>query len=104
MVRIFNVYYPSRTLVLLCSEIILTVLSFVAAALMLHGRGSYAILWTPTGMAQLLVMAIACLFPCTISICTTREFTSKRDFCRGFCRFSASHRLRWELSTILFRD
>jgi sugar transferase (PEP-CTERM system associated) len=61
MVRIFNVYFPSRTLVLLCSEIILTVFCFVAAAVLLHGRGSYAVLWTSSGMAQLGVMAITCL-------------------------------------------
>jgi sugar transferase (PEP-CTERM system associated) len=80
MVRIFNVYYPSRTLVLLCSEIILTILSFLAAALMLHGRGSYAMLWKPSGMAQLLVMALTCLWSVHyFDLYDTKTFTSKRE-------------------------
>ncbi len=77
MVRIFNVYYPSRTFVLLCSELILTVLSFVVSALILRGHGSYHVLRTPSGIAQLTVMAVTCLC-CThyLDLYDTRTFKS----------------------------
>lgn len=80
MVRIFNVYYPIRTFALFCSEIILTILCFVASAVFLHGRGSYAVLWTPTGLAQLGIMALTCL--CSVhyfDLYDTRNFRSKRE-------------------------
>jgi sugar transferase (PEP-CTERM system associated) len=80
MVRIFNVYFPSRTFVLLCSEIILTVLCFVSSALLLHGDGSYAVLLTTSGIAQLAVMAITCLC-CAhyFDLYDTRNLKSWRD-------------------------
>jgi sugar transferase (PEP-CTERM system associated) len=80
MVRFFNVYYPSRTFVLFCSEIILTVLTFVAAALLLQARGSSARIWTAAGMAQLVVMALTCL--CSVhyfDLYDSRTFRSKRE-------------------------
>jgi sugar transferase (PEP-CTERM system associated) len=80
MVRIFNVYYPIRTFALFCSEIMLTILCFVASAVLLHGRGSYAVLWTPTGLAQLGVMALTCL--CSVhyfDLYETKNFRSKRE-------------------------
>jgi sugar transferase (PEP-CTERM system associated) len=80
MVRIFNVYYPSRTFALFCSEIILTVLCFVASALLLHGRASYAVLRSASGLAQLAVMALICL--CCVhyfDLYDTRTFKSRRE-------------------------
>jgi sugar transferase (PEP-CTERM system associated) len=80
MVRIFNVYYPSRTFALFCSEIILTVLCFVTSALILHSRGSHAVLKSTSGMAQLVVMALVCL--CCVhyfDLYDTRTFKSKRE-------------------------
>ena len=78
MVRIFNVYYPSRTFVLLCSELFLTVVCFLTSALILHGRGSYHALVTVSGLCQLVVMALVCL--CCMhyfDLYDTRTFRSK---------------------------
>ncbi len=61
MVRLFNIYHPSRTFVLVCSEMVLTVLCFVGALYLLHGPESYTMLGRPAGVAQLLVMATTCL-------------------------------------------
>jgi sugar transferase (PEP-CTERM system associated) len=80
MVRIFNVYYPNRSFVMFCSEIFITVLSFVASALILHGRGSYAVLRTPAAIAQLSVMGVVCL--CCMhyfDMYDARTFTRRRE-------------------------
>ena len=44
MVRLFHVYYPVRTLVLLGGEAIVVCLSFLAAAWIEFGSDSYLIL------------------------------------------------------------
>lgn len=61
MVRLFNVYHPSRTFLLLCSEVILTVLCFVAAVFVLHRSESMTVLSDPLGVAQLTIMVTICL-------------------------------------------
>jgi sugar transferase (PEP-CTERM system associated) len=80
MVRIFNVYYPNRSFVMFCSEILITVLTFVASAVILHPHGSYAALWTPGAIAQLFVMALVCLF-CMhyFDMYDARTFARKRE-------------------------
>ncbi len=62
MVRLFNVYHPSRTFLLVCSEIGLTVLCFVGALFLRGGSDSYTVLTNPVGIVQLLVMTGTCVF------------------------------------------
>jgi sugar transferase (PEP-CTERM system associated) len=44
MIRLFNVYYPTRTLVLLCCELLLVAGSFLLAAACLLGQDGYVVL------------------------------------------------------------
>jgi sugar transferase (PEP-CTERM system associated) len=61
MIRLFNVYHPSRTFILACSEMFLVVLSFITALLLLQGTGSYWLLIEPAGLVQLSIATFICL-------------------------------------------
>ncbi|HVB34930.1 MAG TPA: TIGR03013 family XrtA/PEP-CTERM system glycosyltransferase [Patescibacteria group bacterium] len=66
MVRVFQVYYPSRTLVLLGVEVILVPGAFLLATLLCFGPGQfYTVLSIDSGLYKILaitVMAILCLY------------------------------------------
>ena len=53
MVRVFQVYYPVRTLVLLAGEAAFTCLSFLVAALIQFGPDSYLVLNYEQGFAKI---------------------------------------------------
>src|SRR5690242_9733497 len=61
MVRLFNVYHPSRTFVLICSEVGLVILSYFSALFLLRGSESYGLLQQPAGFGQLLVVIFTCV-------------------------------------------
>lgn len=62
MVRLFNVYYPVRTLVLMLGEALVVCASFLVAALLQYGPDSYLVLNYENGFVKILtVTAISML-------------------------------------------
>ena len=64
MVRLFNVYYPLRSLVLLAGEALIVCASFLLAALILFGHDSYLVLNYEYGFLKILgvtALALLCL-------------------------------------------
>lgn len=61
MIRLFNVYYPIRTLVLLGGEAVLVWMSFLIAAIWQHPEDSYIMLNYEGGYLKILVATIAVL-------------------------------------------
>ena len=65
MVRLFNVYYPARTLVLIAGEAVVVCLSFLAAVFVLKGPDSYIVLNYEGGIWKILGvtgMAMLCSY------------------------------------------
>ena len=66
MVRLFHVYYPTRTLILLGGEVFLVLGSFLLATLICFGTGRfYAVLSVDSGFYKILAitgLAILCLY------------------------------------------
>ncbi len=66
MVRLFHVYYPTRTLILLGAEVLLVIGSFLLATLICFGAGQfYAVLLFDSGFYKILTiagMAILCFY------------------------------------------
>jgi sugar transferase (PEP-CTERM system associated) len=66
MVRLFQVYYPTRTLILLGGEVFLALGSFLLATLLCFGAGQfYSVLSTDSGFYKILAitaLAILCLY------------------------------------------
>ena len=58
MIRLFNVYYPTRTLVLLAGEILLVGVSFLLAALVQFGPDSYLILSYEQGVYKIIAITV----------------------------------------------
>lgn len=58
MIRLFQIYYPVRTLVLLCGELTLLFASFVAATVIQLGADSELTLRYENGLQKLLVISI----------------------------------------------
>src|SRR5437868_14373197 len=58
MIRVFQVYYPVRTLLLLFGEATFACLSFVVAALIQFGPDSYLVLNYEQGLAKIIVITI----------------------------------------------
>ena len=56
MIRIFNVYYPARTIVLLTGEVLVVSLSFLLAAVLQFGQDSYLVLSYEQGMYKILAI------------------------------------------------
>ena len=54
MVRLFHVYYPVRTLILLVGEALIVCLSFLVPALIEFGPDSYLVLNYERGLAKIL--------------------------------------------------
>ncbi len=61
MIRLFNVYYPIRTLVLLGGEALLVWTSFLVATLLQHPEDSYIVLNYEGGYLKILVGTVAVL-------------------------------------------
>src|ERR1022692_1472468 len=61
MVRLFHVYYPVRTLVLLVSEAAIVCLSFLLAALIRFGPDSYLVLNYEAGLYKIVAITILIL-------------------------------------------
>ncbi len=64
MVRVFNVHYPVRTVILLCGEVAIICASFLLAALLHYGSDSGLVLRYDYGFYKILgvtVMAVVCL-------------------------------------------
>jgi len=61
MVRLFHVYYPVRTLVLLAGEAVAVCLSFLAATLIQFGPDSYLVLNYEEGLYKILAIAVLVL-------------------------------------------
>src|SRR5580698_4312236 len=62
MIRLFNVYYPTRTLALLLCEVFLVCGSFVLATACLAGPDMYIVLFYENGILKILgVMVLALL-------------------------------------------
>ncbi|HUY14161.1 MAG TPA: TIGR03013 family XrtA/PEP-CTERM system glycosyltransferase [Terriglobia bacterium] len=58
MVRLFNVYYPVRTLVLVCGETLIVLLSFALAAWIRLGQDSLLVLRSEDGIIKILAIAV----------------------------------------------
>src|SRR5579871_5900274 len=58
MVRLFHVYYPLRTLVLLACEALIICASFLAATLLRLGSDSYLVLNYENGVSKILVVTV----------------------------------------------
>lgn len=56
MIRLFNVYYPARTLLLLVGEILVVGLSFLAAAVVQFGPDSYLVLSYEQGIYKIIAI------------------------------------------------
>ena len=61
MVRLFHVYYPVRTLVLLAGEAVIVCLSFLVAMLIGFGPDSYLVLNYEAGLYKILAITILVL-------------------------------------------
>ena len=61
MIRLFNVYYPIRTLVLLVGEALLVWTSFLVATIWQHPENAYILLNYEGGYLKILVATIAVL-------------------------------------------
>jgi sugar transferase (PEP-CTERM system associated) len=61
MVRLFHVYYPVRTLVLLAGEAVLVCVSFLAATLLQFGPDSYLVLNYQEGLYKILAITLLVL-------------------------------------------
>lgn len=61
MVRLFNVYHASRTLMLAGLEVLLILISFLAALFLLSGKQSYFLLTRPEGATQLVIVILTWL-------------------------------------------
>ncbi len=61
MVRFFNVYYPVRTLILLCGEVLIICFSFVVAALIRFGADSSLKLNYEGGIYKIALASAVCL-------------------------------------------
>ena len=61
MIRLFNVYYPIRTLVLLGGEALLIWTSFIMAAILRHPEDYYVVLNYEGGYLKVLVATVAVL-------------------------------------------
>ena len=61
MIRLFNIYYPVRTLVLLSGEALLVWTSFLTAAVWQHPEDSYTMLNYEGGYLKILVATVAVL-------------------------------------------
>jgi sugar transferase (PEP-CTERM system associated) len=57
VVRLFNVYYPVRTLVLVCGETLIVLLSFAVAAWVRLGQDSLVVLRSEDGIIKILAIA-----------------------------------------------
>ena len=65
MIRIFNVYYPLRTVVLLCGEVALVFASFLAATFLQLGQDAYLVLNFEDGYIKIFGIAtvtLLCLY------------------------------------------
>ena len=58
MIRIFNVYYPARTLILLAGEVLVVSLSFLLAAVVQFGPDSYLVLSYEQGIYKIFAVTI----------------------------------------------
>ena len=58
MIRIFNVFYPARTLILLAGEVLVVSLSFLLAAVVQFGPDSYLVLSYEQGIYKILAITI----------------------------------------------
>lgn len=58
MIRIFNVYYPARTLILLAGEVLVVSLSFLLAAVVQFGPDSYLVLSYEQGVYKILAITV----------------------------------------------
>jgi sugar transferase (PEP-CTERM system associated) len=80
MVRLFNVYHPSRTFVLICSEICLVALSYLSALFLMRGSESYGLLQRPAGLEQLLVVIGTCILSLYyFDLYNFQNITSRRE-------------------------
>jgi sugar transferase (PEP-CTERM system associated) len=62
MIRLFQIYYPVRTVVLLCGELMLLFASFLAATVIQLGADSELTLRYENGLQKLLVISILAIF------------------------------------------
>lgn len=58
MIRLFNVYYPARTLLLLVGEILVVGTSFLLAAVMQFGPDSYLVLSYEQGLYKIIAITV----------------------------------------------
>ena len=64
MIRLFNVYYPIRTLVLFGGEALLVLTSFLIAAVWQHPYDSYVVLNYEGGYFKIIGATVAVLIFC----------------------------------------
>lgn len=80
MIRIFNVYYPTRTLVLLLGEILVVSLSFLIAEIVQFGPDSYLVLSYEQGTYKILaITALVVLCSYYFDLYAPRLLTSKGE-------------------------
>jgi len=90
VIRLFNVYYPIRTLVLLGGEALLVWTSFMMAAILRHPEDYYVVLNYEGGYLKILVATVAVLvFSHLFSAATGAGHTRAGTGCFGL-RVSSS--------------
>src|SRR5438874_1509939 len=60
MVRVFNAYFPARTLLLAASELLLVFLALLAALFMRFGNDAELVLWYQSGFLKIAVVCVVC--------------------------------------------
>ena len=73
MIRLFNVYYPTRTLVLLLCEALLVGGSFLLATAFALGQDTYIALIYEFGILKILGITVSLCFSRITSTCMSRS-------------------------------
>jgi sugar transferase (PEP-CTERM system associated) len=80
VIRIFNVYYPARTLVLLTGEILVVSISFLLAAVLQFGQDSYLVLSYEQGIYKILaITALVVMCSYYFDLYTPQLLTSRGE-------------------------
>src|ERR1700730_16599445 len=80
MVRLFQVYYPLRTLILLVGETVIVCVSFLSAALIRYGPESYLVLNYERGVYKIIaISALLLIYSYHFDLYAPQRLTSREE-------------------------
>ena len=105
MIRLFNVYYPTRTLVLLICEVVLVGGSFLLATTFLMGPDTYIVLIYEAGLLKIAgITVLTLLLTYYFDLYEPRRISEAGRYIFACCWFSACYLLSSRGLSIAFRS